>query len=234
MSQSEDQKRFENQSILLKALPQQDWDALLELGRPVTFAKGRTIVMQGSSGQEMYLILEGRVEVSIISAEGTKNVLNQMGPGEIMGEISLLDGGVRSADAVAASDIVSLIAIDRQTVLRVLKRSPDMVFAVISELCRRVRNASEMFEVKSEKQARVRLARSLLRLAAKWGEDIETGSGSRMLRGFSQSELGDYAGLARENVNRCLKAFEDEALIARREEGLVLLDLEEIADVAQL
>ncbi|MEM7017639.1 MAG: ATP-dependent DNA helicase RecG, partial [Pseudomonadota bacterium] len=81
--------------------------------------------------------------------------LELRGPGEIMGEISLLDGGVRSADAVAASDIVSLIAIDRQTVLRVLKRSPDMVFAVISELCRRVRNASEMFEVKSEKQARV-------------------------------------------------------------------------------
>lgn len=234
MSQSEHLERLGKRSILLSALPQKDWDALLELGRPVTFAKGGSILMHGSAGQEMYLILEGRVEVSVISAEGTKGVLNQMGPGEILGEIALLDGGERSADAVAASDFVSLIAIERKTVMRVLKQSPDMVFAVIAELCRRVRNASEMFEVKSEKQARVRLARSLLRLAAKWGEDVDTGSDSRMLRGFSQSELGDYAGLARENVNRCLKAFECEDLISRREEGLVLLDLEEIAEVAQL
>lgn len=234
MFRSDHPIRSDKRSILLSALPQKDWDALLELGRPVNFAKGSTILCHGSAGQEMYLILEGRVEISIISAEGTKSVLNQMGPGEILGEIALLDGGERSADAVAASDFVSLIAIERQSVLRVLKQSPDMVFAVIAELCRRVRNASEMFEVKSEKQARVRLARALLRLAAKWGEDIDAGSDSRLLRGFSQSELGDFAGLARENVNRCLKSFENEALISRREEGLILLDLEGIADVAQL
>ena len=139
-----------------------------------------------------------------------------------------------SADAMAASDVVSLIAIERQAVLRVLRNSPDMVFAVIEELCRRVRNASDMFGVKSEKQARLRLARTLLRLSAKWGEPIGTPEEGRLLRGFSQSELGDFAGLARENVNRYLKAFEDEGLILRQDIGIVLLDLEEIAETAQL
>lgn len=234
MSQFEDFSSSEERSILLRALPSQDWDALLELGRPVTYAKGRTIFLQGSMGQEMYLILEGRVEISVMSADGAKAVLNQMGPGEILGEIALLDGGPRSADAMAASDVVSLIAIERQAVLRVLRNSPDMVFGVIEELCRRVRNASDMFGVKSEKRARLRLARTLLRLSAKWGEHVDTHHEGRLLRGFSQSELGDFAGLARENVNRYLKAFEDEGLIVRQEIGIVLLDLEAIAEAAQL
>lgn len=234
MAKSESLNSIDRRSILLRALPQQDWDALLELGRPVTYTKGRTIFLQGSEGQEMYLILEGRVEVSVMSADGTKGVLNQMGPGEILGEIALLDGGPRSADAMAASDVVSLIAIERQVVLRVLRNSPEMVFAVITELCRRVRNASDMFGVKSEKQARLRLARTLLSLSAKWGEDTDMNDESRLLRGFSQSELGDFAGLARENVNRYLKAFEDEGLIERQEAGLVLVDLEAIAEAAQL
>lgn len=234
MSQAENLNLSEQRSILLCALPAQDWDALLELGRPVTFTKGRTIFLQGSVGHEMYLILEGRIEISVMSAEGTKGVLNQMGPGEILGEIALLDGGPRSADAMAASDVVSLIAIERQAVLRVLRNSPEMVVAVIAELCRRVRNASDMFGVKSEKKARLRLARTLLRLSAKWGEHIGAHGEGRLLRGFSQSELGDYAGLARENVNRYLKAFEDEGLIARQEAGIVLLDLDAIAEAAQL
>jgi len=142
--------------ILLQAMPPSDWDALVALGREMTFSKGETIMLQGSFSTQMFLIRAGRVEISIATADGLKSVLNQMGPGEILGEIALLDGGPRSADAIAASDVVSLIAIDQSTVLRVLGESPDMVMSVIRELCRRVRNASDMFEVKSEKNARTR------------------------------------------------------------------------------
>ncbi|MEL6957703.1 MAG: Crp/Fnr family transcriptional regulator [Pseudomonadota bacterium] len=220
--------------ILSRAMATREWDALLELGRPVTFSKGDTIMLHGSDGTHMYLIREGRVEISITSAEGNKGVLNQMGPGEMLGEIALLDGGPRSADAVAASPVVALIAIDQGSVLRALQGSPDVVVAVIRELCRRVRNASEMFEVKSEKNAKVRLARALLRLSAKWGEGTDNPKGARLLKGFSQSDLGDFAGLARENVNRHLKALQDEGLIARHDDGITLLELDAIADQAQL
>lgn len=218
--------------LLERAMPSNEWEHLKSLGRQVSFPKGHTICTQGSLGSSMYLIKSGRVEISVHSAEGHKNVLNQIGPGEILGEIALLDGGPRSADATAASDTVEAIAIDQATVFQVLTGSPKLVTAMIQELCRRVRNASDMFEVKSEKNAKVRLARAILRLSAKWGEPGP--GGSRALTGFSQSDIGDFAGLARENVNRHLKNWAEEGIIERSGDGITILDPDAIADEAQL
>ena len=75
------------------------------------------------------------------------------------------------------------------------------------------------------------LARTLLHLAAKWGQRTD---GGVQIPGFSQSELGEFAGLARENVNRQLKLWEDERLIRRTQEGLTLSDADVIAEIAQL
>ena len=217
--------------ILQAALPAVDWALLLQRGRSLTFRKGETIIARGSTGTSMYLIRDGRVEVSITTADGHKAVLNQMGPGEVVGELALLDGGPRSADACAASAEVHLIAISQSLVFGILEGSSDVARALIRELCARVRNASEMFEVKSEKSASVRLARSLLHLAAKWGRASAAGT---LIPGFSQTELGDFAGLARENVNRQLKIWEDEDLIRRDADGITLVDADRIADQAQL
>ena len=218
--------------ILPQAIPRDEWEAVLRLGRSVRFAKGQTIIEQGTKASTLYLIRDGRVEISLSSAEGHKVVLNHMGPGEILGEIAVLDGSPRSANGIAASETVDLTAIEKAHVLRLLETTPPVAMAVIRELCGRVRNASEMFEVKSEKSGRLRLARALLRLAAKWGEGGDGAPGTRRLHGFSQSDLGDFAGLARENVNRYLKGWEEEGLIERSETGLTLLDIDTISDQA--
>lgn len=217
--------------ILRAALPPGDWDMLLRQGRKVTFTRGETIIARGSAGRTMYLIRKGRVEVSVTTANGHKAVLNQMGPDEVLGELALLDGGLRSADACAASAKVELVAISQSQVFGILEGSSGVARALIRELCARVRNASDMFEVKSEKSASVRLARSLLHLAAKWGRADDTGT---LIPGFSQSELGDFAGLARENVNRQLKAWEDDGLLRRHAGGITLVDADAIACHAQL
>lgn len=217
--------------ILQTALSEEEWATLLKSGRPVKFSKGESIIARGSAGDCLYVIQMGRVEVSIVLAEGHKAVLNQMGPGEVLGEIALLDGGPRSADATAASPEVQLIAIGKREILGILDGSSDVAMTLIRELCRRVRNASDMFEVKSEKSARVRLARSLLRLAAKWGR---AGGSETRIKGFSQSELGDLAGLARENVNRQLKLWEEAGILRWDDEGIVLQDADAIAEEAQL
>jgi len=217
--------------ILKNALPADDWTTLLQRSRSMRFAKGDVILERGTPGEQMFLIREGRVEVSVMLAEGHKAVLNQMGPGEVLGELAVLDGGVRSADATAASTEVHLIAISRAQVFAILEGSSSVATALIRELCARVRNASDMFEVKSEKSARIRLARTLLQLAAKWG----SGDGREtFIPNFSQGELGEFAGLARENVNRQLKAWEDDELIRRDANGITLCDTDAIALEAQL
>ncbi|MEM6388563.1 MAG: Crp/Fnr family transcriptional regulator [Pseudomonadota bacterium] len=222
-------------AILRAALGDQDWAELLKSGRRLSFAKGQTIIARGSLADNLYVIESGRVEISVTLADGNKAALNQMGPGEVLGEIALLDGGPRSADAIAASTDVHLIAVSHAEIYRILEKSSDVLTALIRELCKRVRNASDMFEVKSEKSAEVRLARALLQLAAKWGRAGDGGpDGGTVIKGFSQSELGDLAGLARENVNRQLRLWEDDALIRRDGKTIILCDPDAIAVAAQL
>ena len=218
--------------ILRSALSAGDWDRLIHRGRPQIFEKGEAIVTRGTPGDCIYLIQRGRVEVSLMLADGAKAVLDQMGPGEVLGELAVLDGGPRSADAVAASGPVQVVVISGSHVFEILDASSDVVSALIAELCRRVRNASKMFEVKSEKSARVRISRTLLHLASKWGERNSTGA--VRIPGFSQSEFGDFAGITRESVNRQLKSLEEERLIRRDDTGVTLLDVDGIADMAQL
>lgn len=221
----------EKRPILRNALPPDDWAVLLQRGRSVSFRKGDVILERGTPGDCMYIVREGRVEISLVLAEGQKAVLNHMGPGEVLGELAVLDGGLRSADAIAASADVHLISVPRAQVLAILEASSNVTTALIHELCALVRNASDMFEVKSEKNAPVRLARTLLQLAAKWGRGDGT---ETTIPSFSQGELGDFAGLARENVNRQLKRWEDQGLIRRSAEGIILLDTDAIAEMAQL
>lgn len=219
------------EQILRSALPEADWVALENGGRPKVFEKGDTIFRRGDRAEQFFFIREGRIEISIVLASGQKAVLNQMGAGEVLGEIAVLDGGARTADATVASDEAELVAIGQRHLLDVLAHSPTASLALIRELCRRVRNASDMFEVKSEKSARVRLARTILRVSMKWGERRD---GATLIAGFSQGELGELAGLARENVNRQLGNWEAEGLIRREGETLHLLQPEAIADEAML
>jgi CRP/FNR family transcriptional regulator, cyclic AMP receptor protein len=180
----------------------------------------------------MLLVAEGRIEISITSLSGRKSVLNYMGPGEVLGEIAVLDGGPRSADAVAASDVRGLI-LHRRDVLAFLQSRPAALFALVTELCAKVRNASEMFATQAQTEAPSRLARALLRLAERWGEQRPGGVllPSAM---FSQTDLGEFSGLARENVNRRLRAWASAGLVQITAEGIVLRDAAALREVADL
>ena len=95
-----------------------------------------------------------------------------MEKGEILGEIALLDGQPRSAEAVAASDVTGTV-VRRETVVKALKNNNEACFSIIETLCARARNASEMFELQSLTSGNARLARCLMRVAQKWGQEQE-------------------------------------------------------------
>ncbi len=205
--------------------------ALFADARPVQFAAGQTIFAAGEPGSNVILIESGRVEVSITSITGRKSVLAHMGPGEVLGEIAALDGGTRSADSVAANKVTGLV-LARENVLAFVSERPEIARAVIVELCLKVRNASEMFLTQSVIEGEPRLARGLIRLFDKWG--TRSGDGTVLLaEKFSQQEIGEFSGLARENVNRQIKAWTEEGILRNEGRQLVLLDrsaLEALAD----
>lgn len=224
-----DAKKSAEGSILMASMNAADCRTLFANARRRTFTAGQTIFAAGEPGEIVMLIETGRVEVSVTSLSGRKSVLAHMGPGEVLGEIAALDGGERSADTVAASDVAGLV-LSRSNILTFVAERPNVAEAIIRELCRKVRNASDMFTTQAVTEGGPRLAQALLRLFDKWGE--ETAEGLRLAERFSQTELGEFSGLARENVNRHLKVWDSAGIIATAERHLLLLDRAALEDIA--
>lgn len=216
-------------SILLSAMTPADHRDMFAQARTKTFSAGQSIFVEGEPGLDVILITEGRAEVSVMSASGRKSVIAQMGPGEVLGEIAALDGGPRSASVVAVGDVSGLV-LSRANIMSFVAERPDIARAVIAELCRKVRNASEMFVTRSVVEGGPRLAMALLRLFDKWG--APDGDALVLTQRFSQSEIGDFSGLARENVNRYVKTWTDQGILGQGDGALVLLDLARLARIA--
>lgn len=221
-----------NKSVLLSALGDKARARLLARGMSKSFKRGTTIFARGEPGTTVFLIESGRVEISVTTINGRKSILENMGEGEILGEIAMFDGGERSADAVAATSVKG-ITLTKQDVSAILEEYPNAAMAIIAELCLRIRLTNEIVEAKTGVAASARLSRCILRLADKWG--VEAGEDEiKIAQPFSQADIGEFSGLARENVNRYLKSWEASGFIRFDGRAIVIRDfdgLEEIADV---
>ncbi|MGI1661608.1 Crp/Fnr family transcriptional regulator [Palleronia sp. KMU-117] len=218
--------------LLIGALTPDQRDALDARGQTRRFHAGQTIFCRGEPGEHFFVILEGDVEISVTSSQGRRSVLNHMGPGEVLGEIAFLDRGTRSADAVATTDVV-LSAIDRRALAGFLNDNPDALLDLMAALCAKVRNASEMAEGYALSSAPARLARCLIHMGRKWGQPDDNGD-LVLSRSFSQGDLGQLAGIARENVNRHFRAWEKAGLVAMDRGIITLRDPESLAEIAEL
>ncbi|MEL6642226.1 MAG: Crp/Fnr family transcriptional regulator [Pseudomonadota bacterium] len=224
-------KQAKQSSILLASMNAADCRALFENSHRKQFASGSTIFTEGEPGSTVILIESGRAEISITSLSGRKSVLAHMGPGEVLGEIAALDGGDRTATAIAASDISGRV-LSRQNILQFVSDRPNVASAIIAELCRKVRNATDMYSVQTMTEGGQRLARALLRLFEKWGET--DGAEVRLTERFSQGDIGEFSGLARENVNRHVKAWADTGILRLDGRQLVLCDRDALAEIAEI
>lgn len=223
---------IEPNSMLLAALEPEARAELLARGRRKSFRKGEMIMARGDEGTTLMVIISGRVEVSVTALNGRKSVLDHMGAGEVLGEVAMMDNGTRSADVIAGSKVDALI-LSRADIRNFLVEHPDAAVAMIAELCAKIRNASDMFENQAQVVANNRLARCLLRIGEKWGSENPDGS-INIDQPFSQADLGEFSGLARENVNRHLKSWEAEGLIRIDGRKIILLDAVALEDIAEL
>ena len=231
MSELLDESRIEAPTIL-DALGERDRSFLLNQCQQKHFSTGEHLFSRGDEGSWVLLIQSGIVEISVTSIGGRRSILTLMEAGEMLGEISLLDRRPRSADAVAKSDVTGLV-IHSHTMLSFLHNNPDSSMAIIQTLCERVRNASDMFETQSLTNAGARLARTLLRIAEKWGTKNADGH-ITIKQSLSQTDLGDFAGIARENANRYIKTWSREELLHVDQGVITLVDLEKLTMLAEL
>ena len=221
-----------SESMVLGALALKEQRALLSHGQTRSYQKGEVIFSRGEEGAWALMIEEGMVEISVISLSGRKSILNHMEKGEILGEIALLDRQPRSADAIATNEVSGTI-LHRESVYDLLRNNSEACFSIIETLCSRTRNASEMFEIQSLTSGNARLARCLMRVAEKWGLQNEDGS-ILVQQNFSQTDLGELAGIARENANRHLQSWVQAGLITYDKGEITLLSPEVFAEYAEL
>src|SRR2546430_7229071 len=130
----EDARRLLANCILFRGLVENERDAVVARARLRRFAAGETIFLMGSPGESMMAVLGGQVRISVPSPEGREILLAIFQPGEVFGEIALLDGKERTADARAMT-ACDLAILERRDVFAFLERKPDAWPRLVAGLC---------------------------------------------------------------------------------------------------
>jgi CRP-like cAMP-binding protein len=219
MSTGAAQPAILSQVTLFRALTTDERQGLAACLRRRHYAKGQIIFVQGDPGTTLYLIESGRVKIVLTSPEGKERVLAILGPHDFFGELALLDGEPRSADAVA-QEACQLWLLQRADFLRYLETRPQVATMLLAALSRRLRRTNQVVQEAAFLDVPARLARLLLELA---GEQGQTGAGDAMIAArLTQAELAGLIGATRESVNKWLGYYERQGLI-RCQRGQIMV-----------
>jgi CRP/FNR family transcriptional regulator, cyclic AMP receptor protein len=216
--------RLQGPDSLFAGLSPQDWDDLAARAVRIPFARGKELLAQGDRGDKLLILVEGSARVSMVAANGREIILAYADPGAVLGEIALLDGGERTASVVATSAGTAL-QLGRNALKDFAASHPDFAWAMMQQLARRLRAADQTIESDRAYASGPRLARYLRRL-------IRTEEAAVRLE-LSQTELGNFAGMSREHINRQLKSWADAGVIGLEQGRVRVLDIAMLDDIAE-
>jgi CRP-like cAMP-binding protein len=215
---------------LFGALDEAERTAVAARMRRVQFTPDQMIFSRGDPGREIYLVLEGRIRLSVLSSEGRELSFDlAASPGHVFGEIAALDGGERTASATAVSHVQAMV-LPREVMLEFIERNPKLAMATIHLLCQRLRQTDQRLEAIALYRIEVRLARLMLSFL-KMQPEAPKGGKAKLELGMSQSELGLLVGASRPKVNQALTMLEEMGAIEKSGSGYIC-DVEELKSVA--
>ncbi len=218
-------------SALFQVLQPAELDAVLAQAAIRRVGRGETILRRGDPSSGANIIVEGRVRIGAMSEDGREVTLGVLGPGDVLGEMSVLDGEDISADVTALEDC-TLLFIERARFLRLLRANSDICLRMMAVLCRRIRRANASLEDMALLDLATRLARLLLRLAQDYGAPAR--GGTRIEVKLSQKDLGTLVGSSREKVNKQLREWEDAGVLGKDSGRLLLVRPDVLAAAASL
>jgi CRP/FNR family cyclic AMP-dependent transcriptional regulator len=214
---------------LFGALEEADRKAVLQEMRETSFDGGQAIFSRGDEGKDVYLVTSGRVRLSVLTPEGRELSFAHAETGQIFGEIAVLDGGTRSADATAVSKVTAL-TLSKAALSRLIEQRAIVREAIVKFLCNRVREADHQLEGIALYPIEVRLARFFLAAARQKGE-LKPGARIVVDLPISQSELALLIGASRPKVNAALSLLEDSGAIERKDSRFTC-DIDELEATA--
>lgn len=200
-----------------------------ELERLIAYARwsrqraSAVLFRKGDPGTALFVVRRGRVKVCTHSEDGRELVIALIGPGEIFGEIAVLDESDRTADAVVLDDC-ELLVLERRDLVPFLLQHPIASVRMLAGLAKTVRRTTQFLEDVAFLEGQSRLARRLVRLAEFVGKDV--GDGLQIDMALSQQQLGNMVGMTRESVNKHLGHWRDEGWISWERSYYKIRDLE--------
>jgi CRP-like cAMP-binding protein len=220
----EKRKVFERHFLFGK-LSAGEIDVLISYSRLERYPAGREIFPKGSPGQSLMAVLRGSVKISSLSESGREIVFTIFNAGEIFGEIAILDGEERSADATALTDC-ELLVLNRRDILPVLENRADLCMILLKVLCRKLRLTTEQVEDVTFRHLESRVAKALVQLAESVG--LQAVHSALVELHVSQRELGNMAAGSRESINKQLQAWHRQGLIDLGKSSILIRDVEAI------
>ena len=203
------------------------FEQLFRYAKLTTYKRGVTICSKGDPGTSLFAVLTGTVKISVSSPDGRNAILNLIGPGELFGEMALLDGHPRSADATANTNC-EIFVINRRDFLPFVRGQPTLAMKFIELLCERVRRTSEQVEQVILQDLPGRLASALLGLTEKRKLDPQI----RTIA-ITQQAISEMVGMTRESINKQLRAWAARHWVRLEHGAIVVLDASALRELAE-
>jgi CRP/FNR family transcriptional regulator, cyclic AMP receptor protein len=210
-------------SFILRDLPDLELEQIAAMMRRRRYSHGQALMQQGDPGQTLAVVLLGHVKVVLPTETGEEALLTILGPGDIVGELALLDGGPRSATVVAL-EAVEVATLQRADFLGLLHRSRPAMEGLLASLARNIRRLTDEVGDLMYLGQQDLLAKKLLELAEAHGRT--TGQEIEIDLPLTQDELAMMIGATRPQVNKLLGQFDAQGVIGRRRRRIVIRDLD--------
>ncbi len=189
---------------LLADLEEGELERIAQVAIPRSFPKGARVFHEGDESDACYVIRDGEVRVTREHSDGRAIALATLGPGELFGELAMLDGGTRSASVETLSD-VELLALSAADMKGLFERNAEITTKLVVALTKRLRETNERISRQSFQTVPSRVAGVLSQLVA--AESAEPGADAVTIR-MNQADLAQLAGTSRESVSRFLAVLE--------------------------
>jgi len=221
-----DPRRLFDEISIFAALEARERDELFHLTTTRRLAARDVLCRKGEPGSTLYAVTRGRLKVVSTGGDGREFVFNVMGPGDVIGEISLMDSNPRSATVVALEPCEVLV-LHRRDLIPFFERNPKAAIQVGAVLAAHVRRLSERAEDVSFLPLPGRMAKTLAALALSYDGDDGEPPEIRL----SQQDLADMIGATRESVNKWLRSWEGEGVVELARARVRVLDAEKLAEI---
>jgi len=210
---------------LFNSLQDADVADLAAAARLKSLKPGQTLFHKGDEGTALYIVKHGTIKIVLPSRIGDEIIVTIITDGDFFGEMALLDGEPRSADAIAI-DASQVLILRRQDFLRFLQSNVNAIKAILSLLSKRLRSTDELLEDTCFLSISVRLAKKLVDLAQTHGK--KDNDGIQIELSLTQKELGDMIGATRESINKELRGLREKGLIRTQGNRIQIMDMEKL------